>query len=292
MPSLVGSCSIMIACRSALVLLFAVGLACQEPGEGARVDCETRPVRMGVASSLREIALALRDELSMRASPIEVDAIFGASSVHARQLALGAPLDLLISADAEIVDALLERGLLAENSAIEIARGQLNLAARDGWQERSSIRAALASAELKHIAIPSASVPLGRYARAWLANRGALEALDGRIVTTEHARATLAAVDGGLVDLALIYASDARLADRAVVIAAIDPVEVPPIRYVAARVASAPSCPAIEEALLAWSTPSTLERLADRGFLPPELPSKLPPVQPANAVSANMGAVQ
>jgi len=265
-----------------LALFASAALACQEPRSGAPERCDDRPVRMGVASSLREIALDLRDELASREQPLEVETIFGSSSVHARQLRLGAPLDLLISADAEIVDGLVESRLLARGSDIEIARGRLSLVARPDWpipasassriesDPTAAVREVLASADLERIAIPPSSVPLGRYARAWLEGNDLLEGLAGRIVSTEHARATLSVADAGLVDLAIVYSSDARLAKTTVVVAQIEPDEHPPIRYVGARVADATDCPSVDEALASWSAPRTQERFAELGFLPPE----------------------
>jgi molybdate transport system substrate-binding protein len=233
---------------------------------------------MGVASSLREVASSLEQELLARDEPIDVDMIYGASSAHARQLMHGAPMDVLVSADAAIVEDLVRRGLIVSGSVFEFARGRLVLIASENWNSpgpgvsKQNIPKlgidALDAPELKRIAVPSAAVPLGRYVRHWLESGGRLDELEGKIVTTEHARATLSAVDAGHVDLAIVYESDARLADRAVVLARIEPSEYPAIRYVAARVAAAPACPAIGEALAAWAIPTTSARLVELGFLP------------------------
>jgi molybdate transport system substrate-binding protein len=260
--------SIVSFYRLALVTVSALGLACHDVPADTTTDCQGRSVRMGVASSLREVALFLRQELLERAEPIDVEMIFGASSALARQLALGAPMDLLVSADAAIVDELVQRGLLASGSVLEIARGRLVLVASPDWRALNPGIEALDSPELKRIAVPSAAVPLGRYVRRWLESHGQLEALTGKIVTTEHARATLSAVDAGHVDLAIVYESDARLARQAVVLARIEASEYPSIRYVAARVATAPTCPAIDQALVAWANPTTSGRLVELGFLP------------------------
>lgn len=258
--------------RSALVIVLVFGLACHDAPRGATGDCSERSIRMGVASSLREVALSLRQELLTRNEPIAVEMIFGASSALARQLVLGAPMDVLVSADAEIVDDLVRRGLLTADSTLEFARGRLSLVANAAWLSDNPGIDALDSADLKRIAIPSAAVPLGRYARFWLEKKGRLERLQGKIVTTEHARATLSAVDAGHVDVAIVYESDARLAHSAIVLAQIDPSEYPPILYVAARVAATTTCPSIDEvideALAAWASAATSERLASIGFLP------------------------
>jgi molybdate transport system substrate-binding protein len=226
---------------------------------------------MAVATSLREIALELRDDLAARANPIEIEMTFGASSALARQLALGAPIDVLVSADAEILDALAERDLVDAESEIEVARGRLALVARAGSRfEREGLSAglqALSDPSLERIAIPARSVPLGRYAWAWLQSQGLADGLEGKIVSTEHARATLAAVDHGHCDLALVYESDARLGRHIFVLTHIDPSTYPAIRYVAARTTEARACRGVEQALLAWKNAGTQTRLAAAGFL-------------------------
>ncbi|MFP6656193.1 MAG: molybdate ABC transporter substrate-binding protein, partial [Myxococcota bacterium] len=175
-----------------------------------------------MASSLRELFHPLRQRLLENDPAIHLEPIFGASSTLARQLSLGAPIELFISADAEIVEDLIQRGFLDRESRLEFAHGELVLVGDPKWPIRNSALSALESQELKSLAIPSEAVPLGRYARAWLDSHGLLDRLRGKIVVTEHARATLASVDAGLVDLAIVYRSDARLAKTAAVLALID----------------------------------------------------------------------
>jgi molybdate transport system substrate-binding protein len=260
--------STMTPFRSALAIVVFCALGCLDSSGGAGIDCKQRRVRMSVASSLREVALSLREELLAHDQPIDVELIFGASSLLARQLALGAPMDVLVSADAKIVDDLVRRHLLTADSVVEFARGRLVLAASREWPLRDAGLDALDSSELRRIAIPAASVPLGRYARDWLERSGRLDQLDGKVVTTEHARATLTAVDAGHADLAIVYESDARLARHAVVLARIEPSEHAPIRYVAARVTAAPPCDSIDTAIAAWADPTMTKRLIGIGFLP------------------------
>lgn len=253
-----------------MCLVGFLGLACREsthanPLEPSR-ECVRRPIRMAIASSLRALFLPLRQHLLENNPAIHVEPIFGASSTLARQLSFGAPIDVFISADAEIVDDLIRRGFLAQDSELEFAHGDLVLIGGPNWLIRDSAISALKSQQLERLAIPSESVPLGRYARAWLDSHQLLDELSGKIVVTEHARATLASVDAGFVDLAIVYRSDSRLARTATVVAQIDSREHPPIRYVAARSINDANCPAIDEALAAWTEPLLQGELASAGF--------------------------
>jgi len=251
-----------------LALLLASG--CRGLEEPPLSDaCDGRPVRMAVAASLRQIASELVLRIQAASPTIAIEPVFGASSAHARQLALGAPLDLVVSADARIIEDLARDGLVVPESLREVASNGLALVARPGAFASTTGVAVLGDPELRRIAIPSAAVPLGHYARAWLEGRDGLGPLDGRIVATEHAVATMSAVEAGHVDLAIVYRSDAQAARGARVLARIDPDEHPRIRYVAARASRAPACAAIDVVLDAWTDETTQRRFAELGFGPP-----------------------
>lgn len=271
--------------RAALALLALSGLlACGDPpaqdkrpeGADAR-GCEGRHLRVGIASSLREVGASVNARLAQKHPAIRIEPIFGASSTHARQLQLGAPFDVLVSADADLVFALKAGDWLDPGSIREIARGRLILVGRGAphpfppeqpksHSEPRSVAALFSADDLQRIAVPSEAVPLGRYARAWLRGRNLLAPLQGKLITTEHARASLSAVEAGHVDLAFAYGSDRRLLRNARFLAEFDAEEYPPIRYVAARTKRAENCPSAQIALDLWTQPETLKQLADAGF--------------------------
>jgi molybdate transport system substrate-binding protein len=97
------------------------------------------------------------------------------------------------------------------------------------------------------------------------AARGARPAL----VSTEHARATLAAVDAGHADAGIVYATDARMARSARVAFEPPANEQPRIVYVAAPLTSArtPELAAQFVAALAGADAQRMLRAA--GFAPP-----------------------
>jgi molybdate transport system substrate-binding protein len=195
---------------------------------------------------------------------------------------MGAPIDLLVSADEELVASLAERQLVVRDSLREIARGRLVLVAQIGSPFEVLGLAALRSPELKRLALPSAAVPLGRYGRAWLEGSQSLEGLEGKIVSTENARANLATINQGHVDLAILYESDLRLGRAIRAIHRPEPSEYPPIRYVAVRATRAPSCPEIDRVLEFWQSKRTRSQLAVAGF---ELPPAPHPARPVSSES-------
>lgn len=130
---------------------------------------------------------------------------FAGSNVLARQIRAGAPVDVFIPADEKTMESV--RGYvdnpqpLLSNALVVVSDLPLHTLA-----------------DLTHcrrIALgdPSA-VPAGVYAREVLEQAGLWRAVEPRVVPAENVRAALAAVEGGNVDAAIVYATDARLAKK------------------------------------------------------------------------------
>ena len=235
--------------RFALQMLAAVfaalwGLLGPEPVSAAVRSC---PILVGAASSLRDAAaeiVALHERTTAGASA-SVGVTYGASSALAAQIRAGAPIDVLLSADAEIVTALARRGALVPGSEQIFASNRLVVVSRASPATgRRASAAQVLRESTGRIALPAPAVPLGRYAREWLRAQGLLDVLDGRLVQTEHARATLAAFANESVALAIVYSSDTRGLRSGEIISEIAAERQPPIRYSAARVARSvtPAC--------------------------------------------------
>jgi molybdate transport system substrate-binding protein len=225
---------------------------------------------LGVAASLRDIAIDL--DRSLRGDPASPEVImsFGSSSALARQIELGAPIDLIFSADAEIVEALADAGWVEPASKFEIARGRIVLAARGDSTLPIDASKALTSPGMRRLGLPAASIPLGRYGRAWLERENLVEGLSGKIVLTEDARANLVALEQGHVDLAIVYETDLRLAPSLQVIARPPADAYPPVRYVAARAIAAPPCTGVDRVLDQWRSGIARDLLLKAGFeIPP-----------------------
>ncbi|UCE87482.1 MAG: molybdate ABC transporter substrate-binding protein [Deltaproteobacteria bacterium] len=231
---------------------------------------------VGSAVSLREpvLAIAARFEVS---DPAELDVTFGASSVIAAQIRAGAPIDLLISADEAIVDALDAAERLEPGGRARVAHNRLVVMANADRELALRRPEDLLRPEVRRIAVPEHAVPIGRYAREWLSRRGLLAQLAPRIIPTEHARATLAAVDLGHADAAIVYATDARVARSARVAFEIPPAEQPRIAYAAAIVAGTRQGAAARRFLRFLAGPVAGEILRAAGFsVPAAAPSAAP----------------
>lgn len=253
----------------AALLLSVVSFLLVACRDGEVDSCATRPLRMATAASLREIGTALVDDFARASPPLRIEASFGASSALAYQIKLGAPIDVLISADERIVEDLARADSIVDASTREVARGRIVLAAAVDSELAPLGLDALWSKRLDRLGVPHAAVPLGRYASDWLDSLALGDALDGRIVRTEDARANLAALEQGHVDAAILYETDFRRARNLTSLHRPDAAQYPAIRYLATRTRRAPDCPGIDRLLDAWGAPQTRKRLLEAGFDPP-----------------------
>lgn len=194
---------------------------------------------VAAAASLREPLEALGQRFESEHPGTRVALAFGASDALAQQIRAGAPIDVYVCADAAIGEALLREGRLVPGSLAPVATGRLVVVAAAGLEAPLARPEDLLGPGIRRIAVPGEGVPLGHYAREWLAARGLLTPLRGRLVATEHARASLAAVDAGDADAAVVYATDARAAHAARVAFEVPAAEQPRIVYAVAVVSGA-----------------------------------------------------
>lgn len=162
------------------------------------------------------------------------------SSALARQIEMGAPADVFVSANPGWMDHLEARGLidpdsrrdLLTNTLVVVAHGTdaPSVALSDLPETLGDGRLAMALTE---------AVPAGIYGRAALTSLGLWDALAGRTVETDNVRAALTLVALGEAPFGIVYATDARAEPRTSVAARVPPDSHPPIVYPAATVAGA-----------------------------------------------------
>lgn len=194
---------------------------------------------------------------------------YGGSGTIARQIASGAPADIVILASTEWMDWLADQSLLLPGTRADLLSNSLVLVTpRDaapvdpsaqGLLERLGPEGRIAVGQV-------ASVPAGIYARVWMLNAGLWPALQSRLAETENVRAALALVSRGETPLGVVYGSDAQ-ADPGVRPAYVIPAGLhPPIRYPAALVRGA-SAPAADFLTWLYTAPASAI-FANHGFVP------------------------
>jgi molybdate transport system substrate-binding protein len=188
--------------------------------------------------------------------------VLAGSPALARQIAAGAPADVVWLADAPWMDWLAERRLVAPASIRVVASNRLVLIHPAG---RPASLATLA--RTRWTTADPDGVPLGRYARAALISSGLWERTRPNLAAAADARAALALVERGVVRAGIVYATDARASRRVRVAAVLPAGSHPPVVYPAALTPRAAPDAAAFVAMLA--SPAGQRLLARRGFTPP-----------------------
>lgn len=164
---------------------------------------------------------------------------YAGSSALARQIGLGAPADLFLSANPGWMDYLEDLGAIISdsrrdllgNSLVVIAHGQaepLHLTDLPGAVGQDHVAMALVDA-----------VPAGIYGKAALATLGLWDDLAPHVAQTDNARTALALVATGEAPFGIVYATDAAAEPRVAIVAHVPPDSHPPITYPAAAITEA-----------------------------------------------------
>ena len=213
---------------------------------------------------------ALDQVLVLYDRPVTVS--YGGSGLIARQVALGAPADVVILANQNWMDWLISQGqpkILMEkaflgNSLVMIAPvGAAPLA-------QVSPDTMLGKLGDGRLAIGmTQSVPAGIYARQWLENSALWPELEPRLAETDNVRAALALVARGEAPLGVVYGSDAQADSAVQVVYEIPPKLHDPIVYPIAVIDNSNAVLASDLAGF-MSSAQSIDVFVNHGFSPME----------------------
>ena len=205
-----------------------------------------------MAGDIRVLAAAsLKEALDAQAKAFEtvtgdhVIVSYAASNALARQIEVGAPADLFISADVDWMDYVEQRRLVKAGTRSNLLFNSLVLVAPASSANTLKIApdfplaAALAQQKLA-MANPD-SVPAGKYGKRALEALGVWKSVERNVVRADNVKAALVLVSRGEAPFGIVYATDA-LADHGVRIVDTFPSSThPPIVYPAALLATSQS---------------------------------------------------
>lgn len=254
--------------RPTLPVLAAPWLlvACLALGAG---QATARPLTVSAAASLNQAFTALAPAFEAAHPGARLQFNFAASGALLQQIAKGAPVDVLATADEQTLALAQAQGLVAPGQARPFAANRLVVVVPASARQRPRALAELTGAAYQRIAIGlPASVPAGRYAQAALQAAGQWPAVQARMIGTQNVRQALDYVARGEVDAGFVYATDAALLPGKVVVAfAVDTPQ--PILYPVAPV-QASSQPALARQFADWLlTPPAQAVLQRHGFSAP-----------------------
>lgn len=202
------------------------------------------PARAGeltvfAAASLTDAVSTIKGEFETLHPDTTVRPVFAASGMLLYRLESGEACDVFLSADADTMDAAVDRHRVDPGSRAVFAGNTLVLAVPAGNPAQVTGLDSLSLGGVRHIGIGNPeSVPAGRYAKRALQQKASWFALTSKLVYYPSVRHVLAALAKGELDAGFVYATDAAIAGKDVAIAASIPLS-PPVAYTGAVAAKA-----------------------------------------------------
>lgn len=174
-------------------------------------------LRISVAASMADVFRELIGAYSKDNPGVTIRPNFGPSGGLARQITLGAPADLYVSANPKWMRSLIDEGRVVPESAVTLVYNSLVFIGLPN-KDISSLEGLIG---LGRIALGSpGSVPAGQYAKQAMTKAGLYEKLftGGKLVMAKDVRQALIYADRGEVDGAFVYRTDALLAKQATIL--------------------------------------------------------------------------
>ena len=241
---------------------WAIGLSVLSLALPAQADQITVFAAASLKGALDETAQAFSKNTGH-----QVAVSYAGSSVLARQIALGAPANVFISAHKDWMDVLQDEDRIVErsrkniisNSLVLIAPTQSTLSPNDiddlaTYLDGSRLAMGLLNA-----------VPAGIYGKSALQSLGQWDALAPMVAQTDNVRAALALVALGQAPLGIVYNSDALAEPKVKTVLYFSSGTHPEITYPAALI-SGRDTPAAQELLNWLSTHHAHETFIRHGF--------------------------
>ena len=196
-----------------------------------------RPITMFAAASLSTV---LTDVVAAWGGAVSVS--YGGSGLLARQVALGAPADIVLLANPQWMDWLVQNGAVIASTRKDLLSNQLVLIGPAHAEQLPNptlvqILEILGSGRLA--LGQTDSVPAGQYARAYLQNANLWAGVKHALAEAENVRVALSYVARGEAPLGIVYATDAKAEPRVTALFTIPPESHPTVRYPLALTATA-----------------------------------------------------
>ena len=250
---------ILAATALIAIILLLASAAC------ARDDSE--PVLVFAAASVEEPLTELA-KLYEEKTGVVIDLSFGGSNALARQIAAGAPADLLFSAGVAPVSMLAAQNL-ARPDENALLGNELVVVTRPDVGAISDLDALLDD-DVTRVAIVEPEIgPAGRYAREALESVGVWDALQPKLVLAQDVRAALAYVESGAADAGIVYRTDAETAPDLTVAYVVPPDTHSPISYLGVAIRDAANSEAAADFLRFLESEEATEAFRDAGFSSP-----------------------
>ncbi|PTM59032.1 molybdate ABC transporter substrate-binding protein [Desmospora activa] len=192
---------------------------------------ETTELSVLAAASLTDAFTELQAKYEAEHPHTKLLPSFASSGNLKRQIEQGASADVFLSAGTKEMESLTAQGYIDQKNQWDLLTNELVLVVPKGTNQIKS------SADLNHSAVKKVAigqpetVPAGEYGKQALESLKLWDSLQSKLIFTKDVRQTLTYVETGNVDAGIVYRSDAKTSERAVVVEPFDSDSHQPIVY-------------------------------------------------------------
>ena len=227
--------TICAACLTACLLVTG----CGSQGGADKNSADATELHISAAASLTN---AMNDLAALYAKDnpnVKIIFNFGSSGALQQAIENGGETDLFFSAAQKQMNALDEKGELAEGTRRDLLLNEVVLIVpRDSQTDIKSFDD-VATDKVTKIALGEPKgVPVGQYSEEIFSALNILDAVTAKAVYGSDVRQVLAWVEGGEVDCGVVYATDAAISDKVKIICAAPEDTHKPVVYPAAVIKS------------------------------------------------------
>lgn len=189
--------SLLTIFLTAAMISAASGCLSEKPKDNKPVE-----ITVSAASSLSDAFKDLGTEFQKNHPEVKINFNFVGSGILQKQIEQGAPVDIFASASQLEIDSLDGMGLIDKSTRKNFTRNKLVIIAPTSLTIEELINVdKIAMGDPK-------TVPVGRYAQAFLENVGVYELLKPKLILAANVRQVLDYVERGEVDAGFVYFSD------------------------------------------------------------------------------------
>ena len=224
---------------TALLLVTMVFAGCG--GEQAKQETKAEPVELHVsaAASLTNAMNELAELYNKDNPNVKIIFNFGSSGALQQAIENGGETDLFYSAAQKQMNALEEKGELADGTRKNLLENAVVLIVPNDSTKDITSYQDVATDKVEKIALGEPKgVPVGQYSEEIFTNLNILDAVKAKAVYGSDVRQVLAWTESGEVDCGVVYATDAAISDKVKVICTAPESTHKPVFYPAAVIKS------------------------------------------------------
>lgn len=234
-----------------LTLICAAGLLMTGCGGGtAEKSAEPVELHVSAAASLTNAMNELAELYAKDNPNVKIIFNFGSSGALQQAIENGGETDLFYSAAQKQMNALEEKGELAEGTRKNLLENAVVLIVPSDSTKDIKSYEDVATDKVQKIALGEPKgVPVGQYSEEIFTNLNILDAVKAKAVYGSDVRQVLAWTESGEVDCGVVYATDAAISDKVKVICAAPEGTHKPVIYPAAAIKSSKNLDAAKKFL-------------------------------------------